>query len=87
MKVLSIQIKQLAFQQGAHLAGITSVERLVDSPPSGNAAALMPGARSVISFALALDGNKTADITEMTEFHPEFSHRYAGVAAGLGRLG
>jgi len=27
------------------------------------------------------------DITEMTEFHPEFSHRYAGVAAGLGRLG
>ena len=123
--------------------GITSVERLVDSPPSGNAAALMPGARSVISFALALDGNKTADflgkrnwephckdrketvqglytigdslvqtlenlghravnvdinnnylpeegaadITEMTEFHPEFSHRYAAVAAGLGRLG
>ncbi len=28
-----------------------------------------------------------ADITEMTEFHPEFSHRYAAVAAGLGRLG
>ena len=27
------------------------------------------------------------DITEMTEFHPEFSHRYAALAAGLGRLG
>ena len=28
-----------------------------------------------------------ADVTEMTEFHPEFSHRYAAVAAGVGRLG
>ncbi len=27
------------------------------------------------------------DVTEMTEFHPEFSHRYAAVAAGVGRLG
>jgi epoxyqueuosine reductase len=28
-----------------------------------------------------------ADVTEMTEFNPEFSHRYAAVAAGIGRLG
>lgn len=28
-----------------------------------------------------------ADVTEQTEFHPEFSHRYAAVAAGVGRLG
>jgi epoxyqueuosine reductase len=28
-----------------------------------------------------------ADVTEMTEFHPEFSHRYAALAAGIGRLG
>jgi len=28
-----------------------------------------------------------ADVTEQTEFHPEFSHRYAAVAAGIGRLG
>jgi epoxyqueuosine reductase QueG len=27
------------------------------------------------------------DITEMTDFHPEFSHRYAALAAGIGRLG
>lgn len=27
------------------------------------------------------------DITEMTEFHPDFSHRYAALAAGVGRLG
>ncbi len=28
-----------------------------------------------------------ADVTEMTDFLPEFSHRYAAVAAGIGRLG
>ncbi|MFT5730181.1 MAG: epoxyqueuosine reductase [Desulforhopalus sp.] len=28
-----------------------------------------------------------ADVTEMTEFIPEFSHRYAAVASGVGRLG
>ncbi|MBT4087011.1 MAG: epoxyqueuosine reductase [Deltaproteobacteria bacterium] len=27
------------------------------------------------------------DVTEMTEFHPDFSHRYAALAAGIGRLG
>ena len=28
-----------------------------------------------------------SDVTEMTEFHPDFAHRYASVAAGIGRLG
>lgn len=28
-----------------------------------------------------------ADLTEMTEFHPDFSHRYGALAAGIGRLG
>ncbi len=28
-----------------------------------------------------------ADVTEMTAFHPEFSHRYGALAAGIGRLG
>lgn len=28
-----------------------------------------------------------ADVTEMTAFHPEFAHRYAALAAGIGRLG
>ena len=28
-----------------------------------------------------------ADVTEMTEFHPDFSHRYGAVSAGIGRLG
>ena len=27
------------------------------------------------------------DVTEMTEFIPDFSHRYGAVAAGIGRLG
>jgi epoxyqueuosine reductase len=30
---------------------------------------------------------KAADVTEMTAFHPDFSHRYAALAAGIGRLG
>lgn len=39
-----------------------------------------------------LNGNyrpeeNAADVTEMTEFHPDFSHRYAALAAGVGRLG
>ncbi|MCP3943094.1 MAG: epoxyqueuosine reductase [Desulfobacteraceae bacterium] len=28
-----------------------------------------------------------ADVTEMIEFHPDFSHRYAALASGVGRLG
>ena len=28
-----------------------------------------------------------ADVTEMTEFYPDFSHRYGAIAAGIGRLG
>ena len=31
--------------------------------------------------------DSAADVTEMTEFHPDFSHRYAALAAGIGRLG
>ena len=31
--------------------------------------------------------SNAADVTEMTEFLPVFSHRYAAVAAGVGRLG
>ena len=31
--------------------------------------------------------NGAADTTEMTEFHPDFSHRYAALSAGMGRLG
>ena len=29
----------------------------------------------------------STDVTQMTEFHPEFSHRYAALASGVGRLG
>ncbi|MFC1917929.1 hypothetical protein ACFLXH_04675 [Chloroflexota bacterium] len=44
--------------------------------------------------AIAVDINNNyrpepgaGDVTEMTEFIPEFSHRYGAVAAGIGRLG
>ena len=44
--------------------------------------------------AVTVDGNNVyrpemgaRDFTEMTEFIPDFSHRYGAVAAGIGRLG
>jgi ferredoxin len=44
--------------------------------------------------AIGIDINNTyrpepgaRDVTEMTEFRPDFSHRYGAVAAGIGRLG
>ncbi len=44
--------------------------------------------------AVGVDGNNayrpeksTSDVTEMTEFIPDFSHRYGAVAAGIGRIG
>lgn len=44
--------------------------------------------------ALGVDINNTyrpepdaSDVTEMTEFIPDFAHRYGAVAAGIGRLG
>ena len=30
---------------------------------------------------------KAKNVAEMTEFHPDFAHRYAALAAGVGRLG
>jgi len=136
-------LKALAMGHGADLVGITSSALLADGPPSADPRYLLPSAKSVISFACALEREKVndfiskkswrphcenrktiarklyqigdalaeklrsegveavnvdinnnyrpedgaADVTEMTEFHPEFSHRYAALAAGVGRLG
>ena len=48
-------IKKLALDGGADLVGIGTRERLIDSPPSGEPASVLPSARSVISFAVAMD--------------------------------
>ncbi|MDJ0782242.1 MAG: hypothetical protein QNJ22_09735 [Desulfosarcinaceae bacterium] len=136
-------LKAVALGVGADLVGITTRRRLADGPPSAEPAYLLPGARAVIAFAVALDGDRlqdfiakqrwrphcedrksvaqtlytigdalvdhlrarghaalnvdlnnnyrpeagAADVTEMTAFHPEFAHRYAALAAGVGRLG
>lgn len=137
------RLKSLALRLGADLVGITDSDLLTDGPPSADPRYLLPSAKSVISFACALEREKVhdfiskrtwrphcenrkaiartlyqigdtlaeqlrsegveavnvdlnnnyrpedgaADVTEMTEFHPEFSHRYAALAAGIGRLG
>ena len=143
MKRLKKRLKECARNAGADLVGIATRNRLADAPASGNPTHVLPSARSVISFAVALDqkaacsfigkedwlshgedrktvvkrlysigdrlvsflreegvaavnvdiNNKyrleegAADVTEMTEFYPDFSHRYGAVAAGIGRLG
>ena len=140
---LEKEIALIAADGGADLIGFTTVEILSDGPPSADPRYLLPEARSVVSFAVALDpeaiesfitkktwkphcenrkavdqrvyrvGDAIADylqslghaavnvevnnnyrpeegaddVTEMTEFHPEFSLRYAALASGLGRLG
>lgn len=143
MGQLENQIKNIAQESGAALVGIASRERLRDAPPSGDPDYLLPTTRSIVSFAVPLDGKairaflgktdwlshchdrKSAvqklygigdrlvdflrtrgfeargvdinngyrpesganDVTEMTDFIPDFSHRYGAVAAGIGRLG
>ncbi len=143
MGKVEVQVKNIARESGAALAGIASRERLLDAPPSADPTYLLPSARSCVSFAVKMDQpglrdflskedwfnhceeNKRLaqtsyrisdrlvdflrsrgfeargvevnnnyrpeegadDVTEMTEFHPEFSHRYGAVAAGIGRLG
>ena len=143
MDGLTQLVKKFAIDAGGSLVRIASRERLADAPPSGDPTYLLPSARSIVSFAVALDTRAASDflskedwlshcadrkktvttlysigeglvnlledkgfeainvdannnyrpeegatdVTEMTEFHPEFSHRYAAVAAGLGRLG
>ena len=143
MRSLENKIKNLARKGGAATVGIGSRDRLLSAPSSGDPSYLLPGTRSIISFAipfdrkvlrdyfgkkewrvfgenqkeigrtiytindllveflagqgheaLGVDGNCTyrpekgvEDITEMTEFVPDFSHQYGAIAAGLGKLG
>jgi epoxyqueuosine reductase len=143
MDGLTRLVKKFAIEAGGSMVRIASRGRLTDAPPSGDPTYLLPSARSIVSFAVALDTRAASeflskedwlshcadrkktvaklyslgeglvnlledkgfeainvdvnnnyrpeegatDVTEMTEFHPEFSHRYAAVASGLGRLG
>ena len=143
MNELTRAIKTLALSRGAARIGVCIADALRPGPPSADPAGVFPGARTVVSYAVALDAavardflakrswrphcedrkravktlyeigdalaatlreagfraldvavnnnylpeEGAADVSEMTEFHPEFSHRYAAVAAGIGRLG
>ncbi len=56
--------------------------------------AIVDRLRSQGHEAVHVDPNNTyrpergaADVTEMTAFYPDFSHRYGALAAGIGRLG
>jgi len=58
---LEKQIKTIAREHGAALVGLTSRERLSDSPPSGDPGYLLPSAQSVISFAIPYDQKALRD--------------------------
>ena len=55
MAALKQKITALARRNGIDKVGFTSRERLQDAPPSGNVANVLPGARSAVSLAVALD--------------------------------
>jgi epoxyqueuosine reductase len=142
-RLLEDTIARISSSSGADLVGFTTTKTLLNGPPSADPTYVLPSAKSVISFAVALDQEATRsfitkqkwrphcvdrksvcqklykigdtiaghlrsegfeavtidlnnnyrteqgvdDVTEMTEFHPVFSHRYAALAAGVGRLG
>lgn len=48
-------LKRAALDAGADLVGVATLERLRDGPPSADLTYLLPSARSLVSFAVALD--------------------------------
>jgi epoxyqueuosine reductase len=61
VNTLENKIKHLVLNNGGALAGIASRERLSDISPSGDPGYLLPSTRSLISFAIPLDGNVLRD--------------------------
>ena len=55
MSNLEVQVKNIAREHGAALVGISSKERLLNAPLSGNPEYLLPSTQSVISFAVTLN--------------------------------
>ena len=55
MVSLKEEIVSIARQMGVDKVGFTSRERLEDAPPSGDLGYILPGARSAVSLAVALD--------------------------------
>jgi epoxyqueuosine reductase len=51
MSELSLEIKALAKEQGAHLVGIASVDRFAEAPRGHHPTDLLPDARSVVVIA------------------------------------
>jgi epoxyqueuosine reductase len=53
-KNFTAAVKQAALKFGAHLAGVTGVDRIADAPPGFRAIDIMPAARSVVVMAVGL---------------------------------
>ena len=51
MSELTLEVKSLAKEQGAHLVGIASVDRFAEAPKGHHPTDLVPGAKSVVVMA------------------------------------
>jgi len=79
------ELKELAREQGASAVGISGVDRLVGNP-SMDAGYLLPGARSIISIMLPLDGGIIRDYLGKKD-RLGFQHHETQVYRKLFRIG
>ncbi len=66
--MLEERIKTGAIKAGADKVGTAKIERLSDAPPSGDATDVLESARSVVSFAVALDPEITREYLSKREW-------------------
>jgi len=82
---LSRQIKKLAKDEGARAVGISSIDRLT-AKPSMDASYLLPGARSIVSLMLPLDGKIIRDYLGKIN-HDSYQHHETEVYRNLFSIG
>jgi epoxyqueuosine reductase len=75
MNSMETRLKSLALDLGADLVGITTRAVLADGPPSADPRYLLPSAKSVIAFALALDSDIARDFISKKTWRPHCDNR------------
>lgn len=75
MPLTESRLKSLAASLGADPVGVTTVKRLAEGPPSADPRYLLPAARSVISFAVALNEDSLQDFIAKKRWRPPCANR------------